>query len=70
MKLVSINYKGCRISFLPIDEVVPYLQQVPDDFLEDPEERYIFQTIFPDKWKVIENQVERQTAQKITVEKG
>lgn len=62
MKLVELQHRGFKVTFLAMEEVVQYIEGMEPDFLDDPEERDFFSMLFPEQLEYVLGQVNRQVS--------
>lgn len=62
MKLVELQYKGFKVAFLAMEEVVQYIEDMEPDFLDDPEERDLFSMLFPEQLEYVIEQINLQVS--------
>ena len=62
MKLVELQYKGFKVAFLAMEEVVQYIEDMEPDFPDDPEERDFFSMLFPEQLEYVIEQINLQVS--------
>lgn len=62
MKLVTLRYKGFKVAFLAMEEVVQYIEGMEPDFLDDPGERDFFSMLFPEQLEYVIEQINLQVS--------